>query len=195
MQIKMHCIVFIMKQFNSQMGCICNSHRIYFPGIFSCNRRCRCRCHIHIPYLGSPAALYINYISAGKINIFMNFLSAARIVVSAAVEIEREGSWDKGACGGMTGRQADWRTEHSSQQCNATNANAKPKPNPNANAHWRQGATLKTGNCFGSPASVFEGNCENSEMLKMKCCYWNWQSFMCARSFYIEMWPWLAAQI
>lgn len=68
------------------LGYICNSHRIYFPGIFHCNRsRCCCRCcrSVCIPYLGSPAALYINYISAGKINIFMNFLSAARIVVSA----------------------------------------------------------------------------------------------------------------
>lgn len=70
------------------LGYICNSHRIYFPGIFHCNRsRCCCCCcccrPVCIPYLGSPAALYINYISAGKINIFMNFLSAARIVVSA----------------------------------------------------------------------------------------------------------------
>lgn len=67
------------------LGYICNSHRIYFPGIFHCNRSRCCRCcrSVCIPYLGSPAALYINYISAGKINIFMNFLSAARIVVSA----------------------------------------------------------------------------------------------------------------
>lgn len=46
-----------------------------------------------IPYLGSPAALYINYISAGKINIFMNFLSAARIVVSPSAVAG--GGWGK----------------------------------------------------------------------------------------------------
>lgn len=97
MQIKMHCIAFMANRCGSTgvpppeslhglLGYICNSHRIYFPGIFHCNRsRCCCCCcrPVCIPYLGSPAALYINYISAGKINIFMNFLSAARIVVSA----------------------------------------------------------------------------------------------------------------
>lgn len=136
------------------LGYICNSHRIYFPGIFHCNRSRCCRCRpVCIPYLGSPAALYINYISAGKINIFMNFLSAARIVVSAVRSwMGRAGQRDRGTNGlwalaFMTGRGSGSGRQ---RRCNA---------------HWRQLRRQATASAFGgSPAIVL------SKIARNCCC-------------------------
>lgn len=141
-----------------------------------------------IPYLGSPAALYINYISAGKINIFMNFLSAARIVVSpVAVEdgagAETDG-WRGGgaAAAGIHDRRQAAQTamQQRQQRC--------------GNAHWRQGAPRKKATALarGSPASVLReklrngASCElrtENEMLLLKLA----KFYVCAGSFYIEI--------
>lgn len=136
------------------LGYICNSHRIYFPGIFHCNRSRCCR-SVCIPYLGSPAALYINYISAGKINIFMNFLSAARIVVSAVR------SWmgraDKRTVGlaFMTGRGR------------GSGVGSGSGRQRRCNAHWRQLRRQATASAFGgSPASVLSKTARNC-----CCCF------------------------
>jgi len=156
MQIKMHCIVFIMKQFNFQKGCICNSHRIYFPGIFSCNRRCR----IHIPYLGSPAALYINYISAGKINIFMNFLSAsAHCGVGSG--------WDRlrGRMIWWLRRRRRWKrrgmTAESAMHCSSDCERTLAQPSKQATA------------LLGSPASVLRENCARTVNCELWTANWN----------------------
>lgn len=131
-----------------------------------------------IPYLGSPAALYINYISAGKINIFMNFLSAARIVVSPVAVEDGAGAETDGWRGEellplllafMTGgrRQAACGTDGDAAAAMWQRTLAPRRPS-------------QEGNSFGSrlPSERFEGkaakrrelrtaNCE----LKMKCCY------------------------
>lgn len=143
-----------------------------------------------IPYLGSPAALYINYISAGKINIFMNFLSAARIVVSPVAVEDGAGAETDGWRGEellplllafMTGgRRHAAQTAMQQQRC--------------GNAHWRQGAPRKKATALarGSPASVLReklrngANCElrtENEMLLLKLA----KFYVCAGSFYIEI--------
>lgn len=119
-----------------------------------------------IPYLGSPAALYINYISAGKINIFMNFLSAARIVVSPVAVEDGAGAETDGWRGEellplllafMTGgRRQAAQTAMQQQRC--------------GNAHWRQGAPRKKATALarGSPASVLREKLRNGASCELR---------------------------
>lgn len=117
-----------------------------------------------IPYLGSPAALYINYISAGKINIFMNFLSAARIVVSPVAVEDGAGAETDGWRGGGAAAAG---IHDRRQAAGSTDGDAAE-----AAAMWQR--TLaprrpsKEGNSFGSrlPSERFEGKAAKRRELR-----------------------------